>query len=294
MSHTLFSEEKSAEDFLPDTKVPTPPPPEPESDEGEPEDFGVTPSDKEVEQTGSQMFVDDAPKLLDSVDAKDWRKRNNKREVGQRGKDKAPRKKAPLSEKRLASLAKAREASKAKAAARRAEKMKESGKKLPEKVELVVEEKPTNTTNPKRGTYVDLTNTTLVEKNVQNGVSGVSVQKEAVPEPPPSPPKLTRQKAERSEVQSPVAAKRQYSMEEFEAFAKMFGSRQAAEQLPQQPIVEQPPPRRRQTAGEAMEHRSRRDARSLKPPPKRQPKNQQPLQATDVQKPYNAWDDYFL
>ena len=290
MSHQLFNDEKSAEDFLPDTKVPTPPPPEPESeDEGSPEDFGITPSAEEIKEVEGNMFVNDAPKLLDTVDAKDWRKRNNKREVGQRGKDKAPRKKAPLSEKRLAALAKAREASKAKAAASRAAK----GGKHPDKVELKVEEIPKEEPTPpteRKGTYVDLTNTKLVNKNNQQGVGDVGAK--SIPDPPPSPPKLVREKTKKPEVQSPVAQKRQYSMEEFEAFAKMFGARQAQEPHASQPTP--PPPRPKSTAGSVMEYRTRRDARSLKPARREPPKNQQPLQATDVKKPYNAWDDYFL
>ena len=158
------------------------------------------------------------------------------------------------------------------------------------KVEEIPKEEPTPPTE-RKGTYVDLTNTKLVNKNNQNGVGAVGAK--SITEPPPSPPKLVRQKAERSEVQSPVAQKRQYSMEEFEAFAKMFGARQAQEQLPQQAQPTPPPPRPK-TAGSVMEYRTRRDARSLKPHPRQQPKPQNPLQATDVKKPYNAWDDYFL
>jgi len=275
MSHNLFADEKGAEDFLPDTTIPPPPPPSPEpKDEADPSDFGLDtpmPSEEAVEEVSQEMFKP-AKKLLDDVDAKDWRAKNGRKAPGQRGKDKTPRKKPELTEKRKAALAKARAASSAKAKAVREAKAAASAKKIPDKKEIQMEVVEIAEPKETKGKVVVIDETTI----------DTPVPKEE-PVAPPSPPKIKRQNSVR-EVAAPQPRERTYSIAEINQFRELFGGRSSV----QSPVAEpkpRPPP-----------------SQPIPIPQKRQPvragQRRQPnlpnLNPQSAPKPKNPWDDMFI
>jgi hypothetical protein len=185
--------------MLPDTKIPTPEPEE-EVELGDPESLGIEPPvQEEINETSAKMFQD--KKLLDGVDAKDWRKANNKLAPGQRGKDKKPRKKPLLTEKRLVALAKAREASAAKARARRIERgLERPGDSPAKEIKMEIKEKEV---------VKDVENKKIVaEKEIKKE------EKEFLTATPLQVREIVR------ETKKPVP--RTYTMDEFERFASIM------------------------------------------------------------------------
>lgn len=275
MSHNLFADEKGAADFLPDTTIPPPPPPSPEPvDEADPSDFGLDtpmPSEEAVEEVSQEMFK--PAKLLDSVDAKDWRAKNGRKAPGQRGKDKTPRKKPELTEKRKAALAKARAASSAKAKAVREAKAAAANKKIPDKQEIKMEVVELEEPKETKGKVVVIDETTV----------NTPVPK-ALPPSPPSPPKLKRANSVREvEAPAPTPRERTYSIAEFNQFKELFGGRSSvqspvAQPRPSQPAQPIPIPQKRQPVRAGQ----RRQA------------NLPNLNPQTAPKAKNPWDDMFI
>ncbi len=104
---------ENLEDMLP--KITEAPPPKTAIEQAK-DDVGIVDNPEDEKQ---ETIFQEPKKLLDDVDAKDWRSANGKKAPGMRGKDTKPRKKPAMTEKKLAALAKAREASVRKAKARR-------------------------------------------------------------------------------------------------------------------------------------------------------------------------------
>lgn len=271
MSHNLFASEKGDNECLPDIRIPTPPPPTPEPvDEADPAEFGLDtpmPTEKEVEEVSNEMFK---PKLLDDVDAKDWRAKNNRKAPGQRGKDKTPRKKPELTEKRKAALAKARAASSAKAKAVREAKA-QANKKIPDKQEIKMEVKEKEEPTETKGKYVVIDETTID--------TPMPIEK-----PTPPPPKLKRQQSVREVAPPPPTAReRTYSIAEFNQFKELFGGRSSVQSPVAQPIphrasqpIPVPQPKQQVRAGQ------------------RKPARTPNLNPQTAPKPKNPWDDMFI
>lgn len=272
MSHNLFENQGDDTECLPEMKI-RPPTPEPVEEEESEEECFNQPPDMDIKEV--DMFQKDK-KLLDDVDAKDWRKANNKKAVGQRGPDKQKRKKAPLSEKKLKALAKARLASQAKAKARREalEEKEQPVKKQPEKVELKVEEIEEEKI-PSKGRYVKIDEDTV---------------KEEMEPPPLSPPKLRRQKAVVPPPTPPPSpqhrsSQRSYTMDELRDLAGFFGNAgHQAGALAPPPVA---PPIEKQINKTQYAPRKSTPGIQRRAGQKKQPREKK------VYEP-NRWDDYFL
>lgn len=262
MSHELFSKEGDGGSMLPDTRIKTPPPEE-EVELGDPASLGIEPAvTSEINETSSMMFQD--KKLLDGIDARDWRKTNSKLAPGQRGKDKKPRKKPLLTEKRLVALAKAREASAEKAKQRRIQrglerpgdspakeiKMEIKEKEAPKDAVAVVEDKKTVPKSP------SIDNTLKPKDEIREE------EKEF----------LTATPLQVRETKKPVP--RTYTMDEFERFASIMQQhpRTPAKQIVPHSIPIQAP--RKQTQA----------VRNPKPIPK----------VKKPSRPKSQWDDLFI